>query len=408
MPRHAHRSRVPGVFFMRSCRPSSAPRLAHSLREPSSTLTFWPSNPADGLRLATSLLVTPVIAATEEVRTRFDEAVACHRRTARRRARERQRIEQEVSRRDARGEPVLLKHKDIERLFQVRPGRGFKLKQHDPGWAGGDEFKELRKDGAQSTRGRVPAEERRRPRRGAGTALRRRHAFGADRAPGDGRGRQGRHHQARDVGRQSAGLPGVQLQEAVGRGARSQLPLALHEGACRSAAASASSTAPTTKTCWSSASTPRSSSTRSCRPASAARSSGTRATTTSTRFERHLARNGTLVLKFFLHLSKKEQKKRFLERLDDQDKHWKFSLADLDERGFWDDYQDAFEDALQHTSTEWAPWWVIPADHKWVTRALVASIATRAIKQLGLERPAITAEHHRQLLRARKQLANGG
>jgi polyphosphate kinase 2 (PPK2 family) len=90
------------------------------------------------------------------------------------------------------------------------------------------------------------------------------------------------------------------------------------------------------------------------------------------------------VLKFFLNVSKKEQKKRFLERLEHEDKNWKFSTADLKERGFWDDYQKAFEDALQHTSTAWAPWYVIPADHKWVTRALVGGIVTSAIRGLRL------------------------
>lgn len=121
-------------------------------------------------------------------------------------------------------------------------------------------------------------------------------------------------------------------------------------------------------------------------------------------FERHLVRNGTLILKFFLHLSKKEQKKRFQARLDDEDKHWKFSLADMKEREFWDEYQDAFADMLQHTSTRWAPWWVIPADHKFVTRALVAGITTESIKQLGLKRPSVTTEQRRLLAQARRQL----
>jgi PPK2 family polyphosphate:nucleotide phosphotransferase len=125
------------------------------------------------------------------------------------------------------------------------------------------------------------------------------------------------------------------------------------------------------------------------------------------RFERHLSRNGTLVLKFFLHLSKKEQKKRFLERLEREDKNWKFSLADLKERGFWDDYQKAFEETLGNTSTSWAPWWVIPADNKWVTRTLVSSITTEAIRGLGLKRPTVTAEQRRLLMRAKRQLTAG-
>jgi PPK2 family polyphosphate:nucleotide phosphotransferase len=125
------------------------------------------------------------------------------------------------------------------------------------------------------------------------------------------------------------------------------------------------------------------------------------------RFERHLTRNGTIVLKFFLHLSKDEQRQRFLERLERPDKHWKFSFADLAERAHWDDYQKAFEDMLTHTSTDWAPWWVIPADHKWVTRALVAAITTHTIQQLGLETPRVTAEQKRLLAKANRQLAAG-
>jgi PPK2 family polyphosphate:nucleotide phosphotransferase len=124
------------------------------------------------------------------------------------------------------------------------------------------------------------------------------------------------------------------------------------------------------------------------------------------RFERHLTRNGTLILKFFLHLSKKEQKQRFQARLDDEDKHWKFSYADLKERDFWDDYQTAFGEMLKHTSTDWAPWWVIPADHKYITRALVGGITTQSIKRLGLRRPAVSAEHKRLLARARRELAS--
>ena len=126
------------------------------------------------------------------------------------------------------------------------------------------------------------------------------------------------------------------------------------------------------------------------------------------RFERHLERNGTLVLKFFLHLSRKEQKRRFLERLDNPEKNWKFSAADLKERDFWEAYHDAFEDMLRHTSTSWAPWWVIPADHKWVTRALVSAVIARRIEDLGLKRPAITREQQRTLSGARRELTGNG
>jgi PPK2 family polyphosphate:nucleotide phosphotransferase len=121
-------------------------------------------------------------------------------------------------------------------------------------------------------------------------------------------------------------------------------------------------------------------------------------------FEKHLSRNGTLILKFFLNISRKEQKKRFMARLDDPDKHWKFEMADLHERAFWDDYQAAFEDTLTHTSTEWAPWWVIPSDNKWVSRALVSAILTDAIHGLGLKPRRVSEAQLQVLTEARTQL----
>ena len=121
-------------------------------------------------------------------------------------------------------------------------------------------------------------------------------------------------------------------------------------------------------------------------------------------FEQHLVRNGTIVLKFFLNISKGEQKKRFLERLDRPEKNWKFSSADLTERGYWGDYMDAYEDALSATSTDHAPWYIVPADHKWVTRAIVADAITTAISNLDLHYPRVTEEQHKLLAEARKQL----
>ena len=121
-------------------------------------------------------------------------------------------------------------------------------------------------------------------------------------------------------------------------------------------------------------------------------------------FEHHLVRNGTLVLKFFLNISKDEQKKRFLERLDNPDKHWKFSDADLAERAHWDEYTQAFEDALSATSTKWAPWYVIPADHKWVSRTLISDILVNSIDSLKLEFPTVSEEKKARLVEARKQL----
>ena len=122
-------------------------------------------------------------------------------------------------------------------------------------------------------------------------------------------------------------------------------------------------------------------------------------------FERHLVRNGTIILKFFLNVSKAEQKKRFLERLERPEKNWKFSTADLAERGHWDEYMEVYEDALSATSTDWAPWYVIPADHKWVTRAVVADIVTTAISGLGLKYPELTPEQRKRLDDARSKLA---
>jgi PPK2 family polyphosphate:nucleotide phosphotransferase len=121
-------------------------------------------------------------------------------------------------------------------------------------------------------------------------------------------------------------------------------------------------------------------------------------------FERHLVRNGTLILKFFLNVSKGEQKKRFLERLERPEKNWKFSTSDLAERAHWDDYQKAYEDALSATSTEWAPWYVVPADYKWVTRAVVADIITTSIRGLDLKYPEVTPEEKKRLDEARKKL----
>ncbi len=111
-----------------------------------------------------------------------------------------------------------------------------------------------------------------------------------------------------------------------------------------------------------------------------------------------------MVLKFFLNVSKGEQKKRLLERLDNPEKHWKFSPADLAERAHWDDYMRAYEDALSATSTEWAPWYVVPADHKWITRAVVADIITNAIVDLDLKHPAATPEQKQLFAEAKLKL----
>jgi PPK2 family polyphosphate:nucleotide phosphotransferase len=121
-------------------------------------------------------------------------------------------------------------------------------------------------------------------------------------------------------------------------------------------------------------------------------------------FERYLSRNGYVILKFFLNVSKKEQKKRFLERLDMPDKNWKFSINDAKERGFWDDYMTAYEDMIRATSTEWAPWHVIPADNKWFTRLAVAATVIRALEKLDLAYPKVDKAKRRELAEVRKAL----
>jgi PPK2 family polyphosphate:nucleotide phosphotransferase len=121
-------------------------------------------------------------------------------------------------------------------------------------------------------------------------------------------------------------------------------------------------------------------------------------------FERHLVRSGTVVLKFFLHVSKAEQKKRFLERLDQPDKHWKFSAADVAERAHWDAYMEAYEDALGATSTPWAPWYVIPADRKWITRAAVADVIATTLRGLDLRHPEPSDEQRATFDEARRAL----
>jgi PPK2 family polyphosphate:nucleotide phosphotransferase len=121
-------------------------------------------------------------------------------------------------------------------------------------------------------------------------------------------------------------------------------------------------------------------------------------------FEKYLVGNGIIVLKFFLHLSKAEQRRRLLARIDEPEKNWKFSLSDVKERGYWDEYQKAYEDALTHTSTEWAPWYVVPADHKWFTRTVVADVIASKLKSLKLEYPQISKADRQHLLKAKKVL----
>jgi PPK2 family polyphosphate:nucleotide phosphotransferase len=120
--------------------------------------------------------------------------------------------------------------------------------------------------------------------------------------------------------------------------------------------------------------------------------------------ERYLARNGTVVRKFFLNISKKEQKKRFLERLDEPEKNWKYSASDVKERQFWDKYMAAYEEMIAGTSSKHAPWYVVPADNKWYTRLVVAAAIVEAMGELKLSYPKISGEQRKQLAAARKEL----
>ena len=123
-----------------------------------------------------------------------------------------------------------------------------------------------------------------------------------------------------------------------------------------------------------------------------------------TRFEDYLTRQGVVILKFYLNLSRKEQKKRFMERLDKPDKNWKFSASDVRERRYWDDYMHAYEEAIQTTASKDAPWFVVPADNKWFTRLVVAAAIVEAVEELDLKYPKVTAEQKKDLAAARAEL----
>jgi PPK2 family polyphosphate:nucleotide phosphotransferase len=121
--------------------------------------------------------------------------------------------------------------------------------------------------------------------------------------------------------------------------------------------------------------------------------------------ERHLSRNGTVIRKFFLHLSRKEQRRRFLARLEEPKKHWKFSAADIHEREYWDDYQKAYEDLIRNTATKHAPWYVIPADNKWFTHLTVSAAIVETLEELSLAYPKMDTAKRKELEAARQTLA---
>jgi PPK2 family polyphosphate:nucleotide phosphotransferase len=124
-------------------------------------------------------------------------------------------------------------------------------------------------------------------------------------------------------------------------------------------------------------------------------------------FERYLTRNGVAIRKFFLHVSKGEQKRRFLGRLDNPEKNWKFSGNDIKERGFWNDYQEAYEDTIRNTATKDAPWYVVPADNKWFTRVVVAAAVVETLASLDLHYPKVDKTRLKDLAAARKTLLGG-
>ena len=125
-------------------------------------------------------------------------------------------------------------------------------------------------------------------------------------------------------------------------------------------------------------------------------------------FENYLTRQGTVILKFFLHVSREEQKKRFMKRLDDPERNWKFSASDVHERKYWNDYMSSFEAAIAATASELAPWYVVPADNRWFTRLVVAAAVVEAVERLDLAYPKVSPEQKKELAAARAELVREG
>ncbi len=123
-------------------------------------------------------------------------------------------------------------------------------------------------------------------------------------------------------------------------------------------------------------------------------------------FEKTISQNGTTILKFFLHLSKDEQKRRFMERIENSEKNWKFSISDIKEREYWDQYQEAYGEAISATSKEWAPWYIIPADHKWFSRVVIGSIIVQTLKKMNIKMPTISEKEKFLLESAKEKLLN--
>jgi hypothetical protein len=227
---------------------------------------------------------------------------------------------------------------------------------------------------------------------------------GAADLPGHGRGREGRGHQARDVGPEPAGLPGGLLQGALQRGDWITTTCGAASGTCRSAGRIGIFNRSYYEETLVVRVHPELLGKQKLHPSLVSKHIWKERFKDIRAFERYLTRNGTIVRKFFLNVSRKEQKKRFLERIETPEKNWKFSAADVKERAYWKDYMAAYEDMIRHTATGESPWYVVPADNKWFTRIVVAAAVIEALAGLDLHYPTVSAEQRRDLETARKTL----
>ena len=278
--------------------------------------------------------------------------------------------------------------------FRITKGKSFRLDDFDPGDTCG-----LRLDKAEAaaTRHRVA-------RRGAGHALRPESLVAVACVPGDGCGRQGRDHQARHVRCKSSGLSSFLVQAALVGGSRSRFSLALREALARAGKHRIFNRSYYEEVLvvrvhehiWNRQKLP---------PSLLSKRIWDERLFDIAHFEDYLTRQGTIILKFFLHVSRKEQKKRFMERLDRPDKHWKFSPSDVHERRFWGDYKHAFEEAIRATASKRAPWYVVPADNKWFTRLLVAAAIVEAVEKLDLAYPTVDSKKKKELQTMRAALS---
>ena len=287
--------------------------------------------------------------------------------------------------------------------LRVMPGAPANLEGRATRWTGVDDFADLSARRARHNRQGGARRGHRAAEGCAGAAVGERHLLLAPRVPGDGRGRQGLDDRARHVRRQSQGVQVVSFKSPsseeldhhflwrisknapergrIGIFNRSQyeevVALKVHPEWLDKQKLPPGDRGPEF---W------------------ADRYEDLNA------FERHLARNGTKVVKFFLHVSKAEQKRRFIARLDNPDKQWKFKAGDVAVRALWDDYMQAYEDAITATSTDWAPWYVLPADNKHVMQAMTATIIVDTITSLGLEYPTVSDKDREDNAKARQML----